>query len=122
VDKYDTLEYSRVKATTVFVRLRIYLCAFKNTNRMVDSVQKVKPQHWEVLVVAVGACGDSGGLSVWLQRHGGGSWCSARWWNGRVGAAWLWFELECMPSGVVVPRRRRAAAMWLGVGLRSGMG
>jgi hypothetical protein len=29
VDKYDTLEYSRVKTTTVSVRLRIYLCAFK---------------------------------------------------------------------------------------------
>jgi hypothetical protein len=33
VDKYDTLEYSRVKAITVFVRLRIYLCAFKNINK-----------------------------------------------------------------------------------------
>ena len=32
MDKYDTLEYSRVKATAVSVRLRIYLCAFKNTN------------------------------------------------------------------------------------------
>ena len=32
MDKYDTLEYSWVKATTVFVHLRIYLCAFKNTN------------------------------------------------------------------------------------------
>ena len=29
MDKYDTLEYSRVKATTVSMRLRIYLCAFK---------------------------------------------------------------------------------------------
>jgi hypothetical protein len=33
VDKYDTLEYSRVKATAVSVRLWIYLCAFKNINR-----------------------------------------------------------------------------------------
>ena len=32
MDKYDTLEYSRVKATAVSARLRIYLCAFKNTN------------------------------------------------------------------------------------------
>ena len=32
VDKYDILEYSRVKATMVFVHLQIYLWAFKNTN------------------------------------------------------------------------------------------
>ena len=32
VDKYDTLEYSWVKATAVSVRLRIYLGVFKNTN------------------------------------------------------------------------------------------
>ena len=32
MDKYDILEYSRVKATTVSVRLQIYLYAFKNTN------------------------------------------------------------------------------------------
>jgi len=30
----DTLEYSRVKATSVFVRLRIFLCALKNTNKL----------------------------------------------------------------------------------------
>ena len=29
MDKYDTLEYSGVNATTVSVHLRIYLCAFK---------------------------------------------------------------------------------------------
>ena len=29
MDKYDNLEYSRVRATTVFVQLQIYLCAFK---------------------------------------------------------------------------------------------
>jgi hypothetical protein len=33
VDKYDTLEYSRVKAITVSVRLRNFLCALINTNR-----------------------------------------------------------------------------------------
>ena len=32
MDKYDTLEYSRVKATMISMCLRIYLCAFKNTN------------------------------------------------------------------------------------------
>ena len=32
MDKYDTLEYSRVKATTVSVRLWIYLCMLKYTN------------------------------------------------------------------------------------------
>jgi len=34
MDKYDTLEYSRVKGTAVSVCLRIYLCAFKNTNKL----------------------------------------------------------------------------------------
>ena len=34
MDKYDTLEYSRMKATAVSVCLRIYLCAFKNTNKL----------------------------------------------------------------------------------------
>ena len=29
MDKYDTLEYSRVKATAISMRLWIYLCAFK---------------------------------------------------------------------------------------------
>ena len=38
MDKYDTLEYSRVKATTVSVHLRIYLCAFKNTNKLSGTV------------------------------------------------------------------------------------
>jgi hypothetical protein len=32
MDKYDTLEYSWVKATSVSVRLQIYLCALINTN------------------------------------------------------------------------------------------
>jgi hypothetical protein len=38
VDKYDTLEYSWVKATMVSMRLRIYLCAFKNTNKLSSTV------------------------------------------------------------------------------------
>jgi hypothetical protein len=38
MDKYDTLEYSRVRATAVSVRLRIYLCAFKNTNKLSGAV------------------------------------------------------------------------------------
>ena len=38
MDKYDTLEYSRVKATTVSVRLWIYLCAFKNTNKLSSAI------------------------------------------------------------------------------------
>ena len=38
MDKYDTLEYSWVKATKVSVHLWIYLCAFKNTNINVDHV------------------------------------------------------------------------------------
>ena len=32
MDKYDTLEYSWVKARAVSMRLRIYLCALTNTN------------------------------------------------------------------------------------------
>ena len=40
MDKYDTLEYSQVKATMVSVRLRIYLCAFKNTNMLFGAVAK----------------------------------------------------------------------------------
>ena len=34
MDKYDTLEYSLVKATTVSVRLRISLFALTNTNKL----------------------------------------------------------------------------------------
>ena len=34
MDKYDTLEYSWVKATTVSVRLRIYLFVLINTNKL----------------------------------------------------------------------------------------
>ena len=34
VDKYDTLEYSRVKAIALSMCLWIYLCAFKNTNKL----------------------------------------------------------------------------------------
>jgi hypothetical protein len=32
MDKYDTMEYSQVKAITVFVRLQNSLCALINTN------------------------------------------------------------------------------------------
>jgi hypothetical protein len=32
MDKYDTLEYSRVKAITVFMRLQNFLCALTITN------------------------------------------------------------------------------------------
>jgi hypothetical protein len=34
MDKYDTLEYSRVKAITVSVRLRNFLCVLINTNKL----------------------------------------------------------------------------------------
>jgi hypothetical protein len=34
VDKYDTLEYSRVKATAVSMCLQIYLFAFENANKL----------------------------------------------------------------------------------------
>ena len=40
MDKYDTLEYSRVKATMISVHLWIYLCAFKNTNMLFGAVAK----------------------------------------------------------------------------------
>ena len=40
MDKYDTIEYSRVKATTVSMRLRIYLCAFKNTNKLSSAIAR----------------------------------------------------------------------------------
>jgi hypothetical protein len=40
MDKYDTLEYSRVRATAVSVRLWIYLCAFKNTNKLSGAVAR----------------------------------------------------------------------------------
>ena len=38
MDKYDTPEYSWVKATAVSVHLRIYLCTFKNTNKLSGTV------------------------------------------------------------------------------------
>jgi len=38
VDNYDTLEYSQVKTTAVSVRLRIYLCSFKNTNKLSNTI------------------------------------------------------------------------------------
>jgi hypothetical protein len=38
VDKYDTLEYSRVKAITISVRLRNFLCALINTNKLFSAV------------------------------------------------------------------------------------
>jgi hypothetical protein len=34
VDKYDTLEYSRVKAITVSVHLQNFLCALPITNKL----------------------------------------------------------------------------------------
>jgi hypothetical protein len=40
MDKYDTLEYSWVKATAVSMRLRIYLCVFKNTNKLCDTIAR----------------------------------------------------------------------------------
>ena len=40
MDKYDTLEYSWMKATVVSVCLRIYLCAFKNTNKLSGTVAR----------------------------------------------------------------------------------
>jgi predicted membrane protein len=38
MDKYDTLEYSWVKATAVYMCLWISLCAFKNTNKFSDTI------------------------------------------------------------------------------------
>jgi hypothetical protein len=38
VDKYDTLEYSRVKAITVFVRLRNFICTLTITNKLFGAV------------------------------------------------------------------------------------
>jgi hypothetical protein len=38
MDKYDTLKYSRVKAITVSVRLRNFLCALINTNKLFSAV------------------------------------------------------------------------------------
>ena len=38
MDKYDTLEYSWVKATSISMRLRIYLCALINTNKLSGAV------------------------------------------------------------------------------------
>jgi hypothetical protein len=38
MDKYDTLEYSRVKAITVSVRLRNFLCALTITNKLFGTV------------------------------------------------------------------------------------
>ena len=42
MDKYDTLEYSRVKATAVSICLQIYLCAIKNTN----TGEVGRLEHW----------------------------------------------------------------------------
>ena len=39
-DKYDTLEYSWVKATTVSVHLRIYVFALTNTNKLSGAVAR----------------------------------------------------------------------------------
>ena len=49
MDKYDTLEYSRVKATAVSVRLRIYLCAFKNTNSPFIISKVTRPGSFELI-------------------------------------------------------------------------
>lgn len=38
MDKYDTLEYSQIKATAVSVCLRIYLFALRNTNKLFGAV------------------------------------------------------------------------------------
>jgi hypothetical protein len=38
VDKYDTLEHSRVKVITVSMCLRNFLCALINTNKLFDAV------------------------------------------------------------------------------------
>jgi hypothetical protein len=38
VDKYDTLEYSRVKVITVSVHLQNFLCALINTNKLFGAV------------------------------------------------------------------------------------
>jgi hypothetical protein len=40
MDKYDTLEYSRVKVITVSVRLRNFLRALINANKLFDVVAK----------------------------------------------------------------------------------
>jgi hypothetical protein len=40
VDKYGTLEYSRVKAITVSVRLLNYLCALTNTNKLFGTIAR----------------------------------------------------------------------------------
>jgi hypothetical protein len=40
MDKYDTLEYSWVKAITVFVRLRNFLCALININKFFSVVAR----------------------------------------------------------------------------------
>jgi hypothetical protein len=38
MDKYDTLEYSRVKAITVFMCLRNFLCALTITNKLFGAI------------------------------------------------------------------------------------
>jgi hypothetical protein len=38
MNKYDTLEYSRMKATSISVHLRIYLFPFENTNKLSGAV------------------------------------------------------------------------------------
>jgi predicted membrane protein len=40
MDKYDTLEYSRVKAVTVFMRLQNFLCVLINTNNFFGAIAK----------------------------------------------------------------------------------
>jgi hypothetical protein len=38
MDKYNTLEYSRVKAITISVHLRNFLCALINTNKLIGAI------------------------------------------------------------------------------------
>jgi hypothetical protein len=40
MDKYNTLEYFQVKAITIFVRLRNFLCALYNTNKIFGTVAR----------------------------------------------------------------------------------
>jgi hypothetical protein len=46
MDKYDTLEYTRVKAIMVSVRLRNSLCALINTNSSVKFPRRVFHVAW----------------------------------------------------------------------------
>ena len=43
---YDTLEYSWVKATAVFVRLRILFVTLQNTNKLSGAVARERQLHY----------------------------------------------------------------------------